>query len=101
MIYNFGYIINCARENKETFKGIDTSFTDSKQRKSISKSNVDDNNLGRSFTPSEVKKLAENNINLLQAGVSKKDFIGKELEGFYSALDKQDERARENAGESV
>lgn len=95
MIYNFGYIINCARENKETFKGIDTSFTDSKH-KSISISNVDDNNLGRSFTPSEVKKLAENNINLLQVGVSKKDFIGKALEGFYSALDKQDERARES-----
>ncbi|GFH45376.1 hypothetical protein CTEN210_01850 [Chaetoceros tenuissimus] len=95
MIYNFGYIINCARENKETFKGIDTSFTDSK-RKSITKSNVDDNNLGRSFTPSEVKKLVENNINLLQVGVGKKDFTGKALDGFYSALDKQDARARES-----
>ena len=95
MIYNFGYIINCARENKETFKGIDTSFTDSKRR-SISKSNVDDNNLGRSFTPSEVKKLVENNINLLQVGVSKKDFTGKALDGFYSALDKQDARAKES-----
>lgn len=93
MIYNFGFIVNSARENKETFKGM--TFTDSKQ-KSISKSNVDDNNLGRSFTPSEVKKLVEDNINLLQVGVSKKDFTGKALDGFYSALDKLDARARES-----
>lgn len=91
MCYSFGYIVNLARKQEGGLKGL--SF-DENSEKSIVKSDVSDSALKRSFTPSEVKQIVVENVEVLSKEAN--DFRGRGLKGTLSALEKLDARAKES-----
>ena len=91
MVYDFAYIVDAARkarrEGKE-FVGLDVDFeTD----KSVTKSGVKDASLARSFTPAEIKKLIQDNAEILADYDD--GFEGRKLKELFAQLDQIQARA--------
>ncbi len=91
--YDFGYIIDAARHAKEEgvpFVGLKV------ENNVIEKSEIDNSVLKRCFTPAEVKKLIQDNIEYL----AKKDyggtFVSPHVDILLTALDEMQARADEH-----
>lgn len=91
MVYDFAYIVDAARKARregKDFVGLDVDFeTD----KSVTKSGVKDASLARSFTPAEIKKLIQDNAEILADYDD--GFKGRKLKELFAQLDQIQARA--------
>jgi len=92
LCYDFAYIVDAARNAKKDGKDFVGINVDLDADKSVTKSGVSDAVLSRSFTPVEVKKVIEDNIDIL-VKYDKKKFKGKKLQGIYDSLNKLEAKA--------
>ena len=97
MVYEFALIIDASRQakrNGKTFVGLDVDIDDTDH---VAKSDVSNAALRRSFTPCEIKKLIEDNIDILSA--HDRTFRGNQLQNIYNILDDLEARADDSGFE--
>lgn len=82
MVYQFGYLVDAARKSKG-FVGLSSDESNPGMRKS----QVDDSELERSFTPEELKNLIQDNIEILSKYKNASTFRGDSLDRLYQNLD--------------
>jgi hypothetical protein len=90
MVYDFAFIIDASRyasKSENKFVGLDVD----EESDHVTKSGVSDPALKRSFTPAEIKRLIQDNIDILSTYDSV--FKGRRLENIYAALDGLQARA--------
>lgn len=96
MVYDFGFIIDASRQASKTgnkFVGLDVDV----ESEFVTKSDVSNPALKRSFTPAEIKKLIQDNLDALAEYDD--TFRGEKLESLYRALDGIQARADESGFE--
>ena len=96
MVYDFAFIIDASRHASQAgnkFVGLDVDS----ESDHVTKSGVSDAALKRSFTPGEIKRIIQDNIDTLSA--YDKIFRGKQLENIYHALDGLQARADDSGFE--
>lgn len=91
MIYQFGYLLDAARQSEGHFTGLTLDESNYK----FAKSQLgEDSDLKRSFTPAELKVLVQKNIEILSAYKKVGTFRERDsLDRFYKNLDFFTERA--------
>ncbi len=91
--YDFGYIVDAARLAKDEgvpFVGLKV------ENNTIEKSQVGDSVLKRSFTPGEVKKLIQDNIEYLVEKDYGGTFVSPHVDILFTALDDMQDRANQH-----
>lgn len=99
MCYVMGFILDAAREAKEKkleFQGLVLDETQGNPKNQFRRSNVNDAELVRSFTPKELKDCIQVNESIFKS-LETGNFTDKKLQGYYSFLDKLEERAQHSS----
>mmetsp|Transcript_20564 Transcript_20564/g.23289 ORF Transcript_20564/g.23289 Transcript_20564/m.23289 type:complete len:185 (-) Transcript_20564:10-564(-) len=89
LVYTFGYIVDAARKISVDGKEFVGLKLEGDHNQNVAKSNIpnEDSTLKRSFTPEEVKRLIQDNEEILSAYEKTSQFRGEKLARLYESLD--------------